>query len=81
MPDLDQQIEQEKQRYLDFAALNKGKKIYIYGAGKQAAPVADFYREKGVTVAGFCVTDQSARWMRFHMRIKIRRLYAGYGCS
>ncbi len=60
MPDLDQQIEQEKQRYLDFAALNKGKKIYIYGAGKQAAPVADFYREKGVTVAGFCVTDQSA---------------------
>lgn len=57
MANLDEQIEKEKQRYLDFAELNKEKHIYIYGAGKQAVPIAEFLKENNIAIEGFCVTD------------------------
>ncbi|MDE6847162.1 MAG: SPASM domain-containing protein [Lachnospiraceae bacterium] len=60
MSTLDKQIEEEKQRYLEFANLNKGKHIYIYGAGKQAIPIADFFMENNIDLEGFCVTDKSS---------------------
>lgn len=60
MFNLDEQIEREKKRYLDFAKLNEGKHLYIYGAGKQAVPIAEFFKENKVEIEGFCVTDKSA---------------------
>lgn len=57
MANLDEQIEKEKQRYLDFAELNKEKHIYVYGAGKQAVPIAEFFKENNIAIEGFCVTD------------------------
>lgn len=44
MSNLEEQIEKEKQRYLDYADRNSDKRIYIYGAGKQAVPIADFIK-------------------------------------
>lgn len=58
MLNLDEQINAEKQRYLDFAEKNKGKHIYIYGAGKQAVPIADFFIANHISIEGFCVTDK-----------------------
>lgn len=58
MLNFDEQIEREKERYLEFAEMNKDKHIYIYGAGKQAVPIADFYQENNIVVSGFCVTDK-----------------------
>lgn len=60
MSNFDEQIEKEKQRYLDFVELNKKRHIYIYGAGKQAVPIADFFKENNITIEGFCVTDKSS---------------------
>ena len=60
MLDLEEQIVKEKQRYLDFVELNRGKHIYIYGAGKQAVPIADFFKENNVVIDGFCVTNRSS---------------------
>ena len=60
MSNLEEQIEKEKQRYLDYADRNSDKRIYIYGAGKQAVPIADFYKKNNVSIDGFCVTDRSS---------------------
>ena len=45
MSNLEEQITREKQRYLEFAERNRDKHIYIYGAGKQAVPIADFFEK------------------------------------
>ena len=47
MPSLEEKIEKEKQRYLDFA-------------GKQAVPIADFYEKNNIKIDGFCVTDKKS---------------------
>lgn len=60
MSSLEEQIAKEKQRYLDFAELNSAKHIYIYGAGKQAVPIADFYKKNNILIEGFCVTDSTS---------------------
>lgn len=60
MSNLEERIAKEKQRYLEFANLNSGNHIYIYGAGKQAVPIADFYRKNNVLIDGFCVTDRAS---------------------
>ncbi len=60
MPSLEEKIEKEKQRYLDFAKKNKAKHIYVYGAGKQAVPIADFYEKNNIKIDGFCVTDKKS---------------------
>ncbi|MCI9535473.1 MAG: hypothetical protein HFG53_11850 [Lachnospiraceae bacterium] len=60
MPSLEEKIEKEKQRYLDFAEKNKAKHVYVYGAGKQAVPIADFYEKNNIKIDGFCVTDKKS---------------------
>ena len=60
MSSLEEKIEKEKQRYLDFAKKNKAKHIYVYGAGKQAVPIADFYEKNNIKIDGFCVTDKKS---------------------
>lgn len=60
MFNLEEQIAKEKQRYLNFVESNKGKHIYIYGAGKQAVPIADFFKENNIIIDGFCVTDRTS---------------------
>lgn len=57
MKSLNERIEQEKQRYLDYANQNKGKHLYVYGAGKQGVPIAQFYKSQNIAVDGFCVTN------------------------
>lgn len=58
MSSLEEKIEKEKHRYLDFAEKNKEKHLYVYGAGKQAVPIADFYEKNHIAIDGFCVTDK-----------------------
>lgn len=60
MLSLDEKIEIEKKKYLDFVKQNQDKYIYIYGAGKQAVPIANFLKENGTKIEGFCVTDKSS---------------------
>jgi len=56
---LEEAIREEKQRYLDFIKKNREKYLYIFGAGKQAIPLADFLKESGISIEGFCVTNKS----------------------
>lgn len=60
MSNLDELIAKEKQRYLEYIKLNSGKHIFIYGAGKQAVPIADFFKENNIMIDGFCVTDRTS---------------------
>lgn len=55
---LEESIIKEKQRYLDFAEMNKEKHIYIYGAGKQAIPIAELFKTSGIHIDGFCVSNK-----------------------
>lgn len=56
---LEESISKEKERYLKFVKDNKEKHIYIFGAGKQAVPIAEFLGEQGICIDGFCVTNKS----------------------
>lgn len=55
---LEEKLTIEKQRYYEFIEKNKTKKIYIYGAGKQATAVAEFLLSNSIVLEGFCVTDK-----------------------
>lgn len=57
--DLDTKIEGEKQRFRDFIICNKDKKIYIYGAGRNAKPLIKFLKSEGVIIHGLCVSNLS----------------------
>lgn len=57
MADLLEKIEIEKKKYLDYCLKNEDKHIYIYGAGKQALPIASFLQRQNIVIDGFCVTD------------------------
>lgn len=56
---LEESIIKEKQRYLDFAEMNKEKHIYIFGAGKQAVPIGELFKTSGIRIDGFCVSNKS----------------------
>lgn len=60
MAGLDEKMQKEKEKYLNYIAANKDKHLLIYGAGKHATQVADFFIEKKITFDGFCVTDKEA---------------------
>lgn len=49
--------EKEKQRYLEIVRKNAGRKIIIFGAGRQAKPLQKFLKENGIAVFAFCVSD------------------------
>lgn len=57
MINLDEKLKTEKKRYLNFVKMNKDKHLLIYGAGKQAKAVAQFFNENKIQFDGFCVTD------------------------
>lgn len=60
MSNLEQDINKERQRYFQYVDINQGKKIFIYGAGKQASQIADFFVQNSINFDGFCVTDGKA---------------------
>lgn len=52
-----QMLENEKQRYLKIVEENKGRKIFIFGAGRMAKPLHLFLKENGIEVSAFCVSE------------------------
>lgn len=51
-------IENEKKRYIEFIDCNNERNIFIYGAGRQAIPLAEFLKREGIAISGFCVTKK-----------------------
>ncbi len=60
MADIQQKIENDKRRYLDFLEQNKEQitNIFVYGAGRMAIPLALFLVDNGIKVDAFCVSDK-----------------------
>lgn len=58
MDDLEYQIQQEKERYFKYVESNKGKHVFVYGAGRQAIPVVKMFLERGIEIDGYCVSDK-----------------------
>lgn len=54
---LEERLKVEKKRYLDFIKKHQDKKIYVYGAGKQANALAEFLNKNKIKFNGFCVTS------------------------
>jgi radical SAM protein with 4Fe4S-binding SPASM domain len=56
-------IEIEKRRYVDYINANRDKHILIYGGGKQAKSLAQFLTEINVSFEAFCVSNAEANVM------------------
>lgn len=58
MSKIEEKINKEKERYIKFIDANRGKNIYIYGAGRMAKPLYLFLKENGININGFCVSNK-----------------------
>ena len=59
MNSIEIKLQDDQRRYLEFAKKHKGKKFFIFGAGRMAKPLFLFLDKNGIKLEAFCVSNKA----------------------